>query len=700
MQNKFNLDYLLSPKSIAVIGESQPIHAGNHVSRLKEHGYSGQIYPVNPRYDEICGYKCYHDVSNLPPGIDNAIIKVRSDLVIPVTRKCLEEKDIKSLTVISAGFAEIGETGVKEQEELSQLAAEFNVPLLGPNCIGYANFNNNIVAFGNTKIGATIKGDVALISQSGGLGSLFNRAQEKGLGFSYLVSTGNEALLGISDFIDYFVENNSTRVILIFMECIRNSLKFIRAAQRALKKRKPIIVLKVGRSAVGKKTAVAHTAALIGGDEAYEAAFRQFGVVSVSDIDELIDTAILFSHYDIPEGNTLGILGISGGASTLLADYAEEFGFTLPELSPPVKEKMSILKFGTPMNPLDLTGQVSRQPELFVDSLQMFAKDETFDSVVATVTPPPESFKPRAEAIVKAKRLNSKPFLVFYTGAFKDEGVEVLRENEVAVFDSAGKCLKNLSHMVWYSKTAKGNAAEKRLTIPEARPNNIADLKHFSLNTHKYLSEFELGDILGDYGIAFAEEGLAHSSSECESLAQQIGYPVALKVLSPDIVHKTDKGCLALNVINKIELKSAYEKILANARKASDKVTGILVQDMIEIGTEVILGVHHDPIFGPIIMVGLGGTLTELIGDVAFGIPPLEDAEIRDMLSELKTLELLRGFRGSPKADLEALIKAVKGLSLFVLDCQDKIGAMDINPLMVLPEGKGCVVVDAYLELK
>jgi len=693
-----DLKRLLCPKSIAVVGESKPVYAGNHVARLREHKYAGQVYPVNPSYDEICGYKCYPDVSELPEGIDCAVIKVRSDLVVPVAKKCFEKK-FGALAVITAGFAEVGREGEERQRELVRLANENNAPILGPNCIGFANLGQNIIAFGNTGFGPVLRGDVALVSQSGGLGSMFNRAQEKGLGFSYLISCGNEGQIGIPHFIDYLAEDDSTRAVIVFMECIRDAQLFMRSAEKALRKGKPVVVLKVGRSEIGKKASVAHTAALIGGDDAYRAAFRQLGIVTVEDIDELIDTAFLFSSYELPRGNSLGVLGISGGASTLLADHAERLGFSLPELPPALQEKMSVLKFGTPMNPLDLTGQVSRQPELFVDSLKMFAQEEAFDSVVATVTPPPESFKPRAEAIIAARNLSPKPYLVLYTGAFRDEGVDLLRANRVAAFDSAGKCLKNLSHLVWYAGRLRRGLPERLARPSELSQSTRAALTEFSRQGTRSLSEFQLSGLLEPYGIKFAREGLAKSWDECRGLAGQICYPVALKALSPEIIHKTDQGCLILGLEDEATLSSAYEEVLARARAASSKTEGILVQEMVPAGREVILGIHRDPIFGPVIMVGLGGILTELLADVAFGIPPLADADIQEMLDDLKGARLLKGFRGSAKADLNSLVEAIRGLSQFAVDCGDMIGSMDINPILVRPEGQGSLVVDAYLEL-
>ncbi len=707
----FELSPLLNPESVAIIGVSKSSSriGGRLFKYLSKHGYKGSLSLVNPKYKELKGVKCYPRISDIPIPIDCALIAVPEKNVISVLSECADS-NVRAAVVFSSGFAEMGSYGKKKQRKIKELAKTKNLRICGPNCIGLINFNNHVaLSFSQfLEIDTLIPGNIGFISQSGALGgSLVNRAQDKNIGLSYFISSGNEADLGVSDFIEYLVlHDEKTKVIAALIEGFKDGSKFVEAAELALKHRKPIIVLKIGDTEAGKKAAASHTGALVGSDSVIDAVFNQKGVIRVHNYDELLQTASLFSKGKIPKGNRVGILTSTGGGGIIMADYYTKLGLIVPELSQKTRELASkeISSFGQVANPFDLTGQIFSDPEMFGRCMKLFVEENDFDIIQVNVSMVAgQSSEKRALYILESARGSLKPIVTWWAaGSLSEPGIKILSDSEIALFRSPERCAMAVKSLVKYyqlletrsDSTKCSSDADYSISLDGAK--NILDAGDTCLSEHQSKALLKL------YGIPVTRENVAKSPHEAISFAEEIGFPVVLKIDSLDITHKSEAKAIRLGVKSKEEILQFYEEIIENVEKYDPKarINGVLVQEMTRSGTEVIVGMSEDPQFGPTIAFGLGGIFVEVLKDISLRVVPLLKSDAELMVRETKGYEILRGLRGKNRSDIEAVIDVLLRISRLAEDWKHYIFEIDINPLIVFDEGHGVKALDALVVLK
>lgn len=695
---------LFKPDSIAVVGASSNVSrvGGRLYENLKKHGYRGDIYLVNPRYDAIGEMKCYRRLSDSPHPVDVALVAVPAEAVAAVLEEA-GESGVKNVIIYSSGFSEVGAEGRSRQERLQELALKYDICVCGPNCVGIINFQDRVaMSFSQfLNVSQLIPGRIAFISQSGALGgSLLNRAQDHKIGFSHFVSGGNEAVLDSSDFIEYFIEDPGTDVVMALLEGVRNADKFLKAALRAQSANKPLVVMKVGRTQAGSRAASSHTGSMTGVDEVYEGVFRQYGIIRVSELDDLYLTASAFVKSPRPKGNRVGILTSTGGGGVILTDKLVESGMTVPEPSPATASGLSrvVPAFTSVQNPFDLTAQLINDPQLFRNCLEVFAKDENFDAIiVAASMVAGELSARRAGFIIEGVKSIEKPLFSWWAaGSLSAPGMEMLEESRVPYFTSASQCVNALEALVRYSRLNETIAGADRCAVPLPGPEAKAVVMDLLSSGRGTLTEEKGKQILSCYHIPVAAERLAQDLQEARQIAAGIGYPVALKVVSPQIAHKTEAGGLKLNIGDQRRLDEAYTEILDNVGAYNPKavVNGVLVQEMLPPGKEVIVGVSRDPQFGPMVMFGLGGIFVEIMRDFSLRRAPLRKQDAWEMIRQIKGYRILEGARGEKPCDLEAVADVLMAVSQLAVDLKDLVSEIDINPLLVYPQGGGAKVVD------
>ena len=707
----FELSPLLNPESVAIIGVSKSSSriGGRLFKYLSKHGYKGSLSLVNPKYKELKGVKCYPRISDIPIPIDCALIAVPEKNVISVLSECADS-NVRAAVVFSSGFAEMGSYGKKKQRKIKELAKTKNLRICGPNCIGLINFNNHVaLSFSQfLEIDTLIPGNIGFISQSGALGgSLVNRAQDKNIGLSYFISSGNEADLGVSDFIEYLVlHDEKTKVIAALIEGFKDGSKFVEAAELALKHRKPIIVLKIGETEAGKKAAASHTGALVGSDSVIDAVFNQKGVIRVHNYDELLQTASLFSKGKIPKGNRVGILTSTGGGGIIMADYYTKLGLIVPELSQKTRELASkeISSFGQVANPFDLTGQIFSDPEMFGRCMKLFMEENNFDIIQVNVSMVAgQSSEKRALYILESARGSLKPIVTWWAaGSLSEPGIKILSDSEIALFRSPERCAMAVKSLVKYYQLLETRSDSTKYRYDDDYSISLDSAKNILDAGDTCLSEHQSKALLKLYGIPVTRENVAKSPHEAIGFAEEIGFPVVLKIDSLDITHKSEAKAISLGVKSKEEILQFYEEIIENVEKYDPKarINGVLVQEMTRSGTEVIVGMSEDPQFGPTIAFGLGGIFVEVLKDISLRVVPLLKSDAELMVRETKGYEILRGLRGKNRSDIEAVIDVLLRISRLAEDWKHYISEIDINPLIVFDEGHGVKALDALVVLK
>jgi len=698
-----NLHPLLNPNSVALIGVSRdPSRIGGRILKyLKQHGYGGRILPVNPKYEEIAGEKCYPSLASIPFEIDVALVAVPEESVPSVLEEA-GKKGVKSAIIYSAGFSELGAKGESKQQRIKQVAQAYGMSVCGPNCVGIIGVHNKTaMSFSQVlDLPRLIPGEIAFISQSGALGgAVLNRVQDAGIGISHFISTGNEAVLESSDFIEYLLDDPCTSVIMALIEGIRDGAKLLRVADLAVKKGKPIVVMKVGRTEAGGKAASSHTGSMTGSDAVYEAVFRQKGIIRVEEIEDLYLTASVLAKCPRPRGNRVGIITTTGGGGVILTDKLVEMGMRLPELSPQTVKSLgeAAATFGVIKNPLDLTAQVVNDPLLFPKSVETMVRDENLDLVIVAIAMVAgERSRERASYIVQAAHSTDKPLVTWWAaGSLSSPGTKTLEESRVPLFLSPERCVKALSALVRYSRFLEASRAEETRTAPVLPSDRLRPEELFKISG-RVVTEDEGKRILSSYAVPVAEEGLGKDPEEIKTIASRIGYPVALKVVSPQIQHKTEAGGLKLNIRNEEDLDKAYEEILENVKRISPgaEVRGMLVQEMVPPGREVIIGVTRDPQFGPMVMFGLGGIFVEVLKDVSLRHAPLEEKDAWEMIREIRGHKILEGARGEKRSDLESIVRVLMAVSKMAVDLGEIFSEIDINPLVVYPGKGGIKAID------
>lgn len=707
-----SLKKFFSPGSIAIVGASKDIRTinGKPLYYLQRHGFAGDLYPVNPKYAEIAGLTCYPDLRSIPGDIDLALIVVNYKLVPAMIEQCAARK-VPFVTIFSSGFAEAGQEGKRIQAQVARLAAEAGIRICGPNCQGAVDLFSNTAAAFSASLDPTpfLPGPVGFVTQSGALGySIFNMAQESGIGFSYVVSTGNEMDLDAADFMDFMLDDDRTRVVFAYLEGIRDGAKFIRLAEKARRVGKPLAVLKVGRSETGSRAAASHTAALTGSDAVCDAFFRQKGIIRVDDIEGFIDLATAMkSRAPLPRGRGLGIVSISGGGGVLCADTAEACGLTVASLKPETTEAIAanIPSFGSPVNPVDVTAQAINTADGFANVIQAMLADPGVDGLVVVITMiVGEPGLRMARDLVRLSQGAEKPIMVAWTAGpnLMAEPFAVLKDARVPLFHSPVRAVQALAKLMHHgSGTIRPSSAEPASTAARGSIAIGNEIEKLLSRAGRTLTERQSKQILGAFGISISRELLARSREEALAACDEIGLPVAMKVDSPDILHKTEADAIRLNVADPGKVGEFFDEIVSNARAHSPSahINGVLIQEMIPAGVEVIVGINRDPQFGPVLMFGLGGIFVEILKDVSMRIAPVSTEEAMKMIREVRGYPLLAGARGKSKMDVAALAETLVKVSQMALALGSRLDQLDINPLIVLPEGQGVKVADALVIL-
>jgi acyl-CoA synthetase (NDP forming) len=702
-----DLDRFFAPRRVAFVGATEDLakFGGRCMRLLVDFGFRGEIYPVNPKRSEIFGLRCYPSLADLPQAPDHVGIVLPAGSVHAALEDCVKLR-VPFATVFSAGFAETGsEAGRVLQQRAVAIARAGGLRFMGPNCNGLVNFAD---AFALTST-AAIKGarrpagDIGVVSQSGGAGqvNVMWRAQQAGLGVSYQVSCGNDADLDLLDYMAFMLESERTKVVLALAERIPDGERLRTLARRAAALDKPIVMVKVGRTEAGSRMAASHTGAVTGADDVCDAALRQMGIVRVADTSELYEAAMLLRSGRRAGGNRAAATSVSGGNLVMVADLGASVGIEFPGYGDATQAKLKdfLPGFSAATNPTDLTAAAIGRKDAFASVARILAEDSGIDALVPVIT-----FSPAEEirSIAGVSASSPKPVAILWTGKCSDDASmtpEALVADGHAVYRDALPCVKALRAAMRYAEFRRNLARP----APVRPPGIDADAAKIILSgANGTLSEHRSKALLACYGLPCTREHLARDDEAAVRLARETGGPVALKIQSPDIPHKTEAKAIRLGVSGDEAVRRAFHEVMDAARAYSPgaAIEGVLVQEMVEGGHEVLLGVSQDPTFGPVLAVGLGGVYVEVLKDLAFRLPPLSAEESLEALRELRAYALLQGFRGRPRVDIGALAGCVERLSWLAVDLGDRITGLDINPLRVLPQGQGVRVVDALVVLK
>ncbi|MGI8524599.1 MAG: acetate--CoA ligase family protein [Pseudolabrys sp.] len=705
---------LLWPKTVAVVGASSDTTGlrGRILEVMLSHPYAGTIYPVSRSAAEVQGLKTYPSVADLPRPADLAILIIPAVHVPDELERC-GKAGIKAAVILSSGFAEEpGETGARMQAAIRATAERYDMAVSGPNSEGFSNIAAALCPTFSPAMDknagpilpkrALGRGQVSVISQSGGLGfAFFDRARQRNLTFRHIVTTGNEAHLEVSDFIDFMLDEGKTDVFLVLLEDVKTPEKFRRVAQRALQFGKPLIVAKIGQTEPGKRAVTSHTAALAGSYDAYRAIFEGYGVINGNDFDEMIDIAAGFLACEdrLPAGRRMAICTSSGGAGVWMADSCVRAGLEVPELDADTREQIDVHlpSYGTSQNPIDSTAQGVHKLG-YAAFARLAAQSPVIDGVITVVTARRSAFLEgdlqRLKDLAAATR---KPVFMWTYTLPSDRSVEILTEAGFPLFINADACARTMRALADYrvrrERLLQKPAASENFAVDQAKARGLLAAADEVL--HEWLAR----PVLAAYGIGGNDGAqLAQSAAEAEAVARQIGKPVALKVQSADIPHKTEAGAVALNV-SADAAGTAYDKVLSAAKRYSPSaaIDGVLVAPMAAPGRAVILGVARDPQWGPLLMLGLGGVAVEALGSTALAPAPLNHAAALALIASLKGTQMLGAFRGAPAADTGALADLMVRLSRFAADHVADIAEIDLNPVIVHAKGSGVSVVDALI---
>jgi 4-hydroxybutyryl-CoA synthetase (ADP-forming) len=693
-----------APKSIAVIGASEKPGVGKTIFTNIARHFKGKIYPVTPSNATVGGLTAYKSVVDIPEQVDLAVVAAPSRFT-PAVMEEVGKKGIKGAIIVSAGFKEVDEAGAKLEKEVGEIAGKYGIRVIGPNCLGIMSLSGDNM-MNSTFLKITPKhGGIALVSQSGAIcAATVEDAEAQNIGFSKVISMGNKVDMDESDILELLAEDENTRVIVMYLEDIRSARRFMEIAKRiTTEKKKPIIVLKSGRTAEGAKAAASHTGALGGSDANYEAAFAQCGVIRVDTMGELFDLATAFSKQPLPNGGVV-IVSNAGGPAIISTDACSKYGLKMADISS-IKDAISqvIPAYGSPRNPVDIVGDADFNR--FEKVLQLVLAHPNVGSVVTMCTPSATlNYDDLARTLVKmSKQFPDKTMLASLMGLA--EGVEnraIMSEGGVPYYLYAEPAIRTLK-AVYDFKNWVDSSSTPAGKLSFAKDANkvkevFASVRQQGRNN---LLEEEGYEVLKAYGFPTPKSILGATEDECVKAAKEIGYPVVMKIASPDIIHKSDAGGVKVGVKSDDELRAAFKAIMEGAKKykADAKIKGVLVQEMVKGAKETILGASQDPTFGPVIMFGLGGIYVEVLKDVVFRIAPINEREAGQMVESIKTIKLLKGVRGERPSDLKAIADSLQRLSALVTDFPE-IKEFDINPLLVLEEGKGARVVDARIILK
>ena len=690
---------MLNPRSIAVVGASPRMaYGGRMLAAALKASARVKVYPVNPRYEEVQGVKCYPSVTALPETPDVVCVVVSSEQVLDVLNES-HKKGTKAAVVISAGFSERGtQEGRDLQLQVAAFARESGLRISGPNCLGLANVKDDIWVSASSRGAEGLGGSVGLVCQSGAsaFGPFLNRAIDSGIGLSYIISTGNEADLDFSDFVRYLLDDDDTKVIAGFVEGFKDAKKFIEVAKLAAERDKPIILIKIGRSELGAKAAQSHTAALTGLDALYDAALTQYGVIRVSDYDELLEVANLLANSPAPAAKGLAVVSHSGGISSLTADMCGQIGLDLPVLNDAARDGINgVLKgFGWASNPSDVTGFANS--DSFPEIMQFIANDPAMGTLVVASS---GGDSQATQVIAQRDLAKEMPLAFLWTGSRRETaGLDMLKKASIPVFYTPNRLASGIRSLIDYHdwlghrgtsgfpETTAINAEQQAAATKLAATSGIA------------LSEHHSKGLIAKWGVPITRESLVQNADDAVAAAGEIGYPVAMKADVINLPHKTDAGLVMLGLKDGAAVREAFDMLKSNAAQAGavgEGLNGISVQEMIVDGVEVIVGVSYDSQLGATILFGSGGVMVEVYNDVALRLCPIDKSDALEMIADVKGARLLEGFRGRPAADIDALADTLVRVSQMAAQLDGSLAELDINPLMVLPKGQGVKAADA-----
>lgn len=694
---------LIDPSSVAVVGASEtPGSFGLRTLENIKAAFKGRVFPVNPRYEQALQWRCYASLDDLPEPPDCVILAVPRERV---------EQQIARAAAIGAGgvilytsgYAEVGiEERIAAQRRLAEIARDTGLRIIGPNCAGIANLVSGAGLTFMPKFHEMprIQGGIGLISQSGALGYVMLQALERGIGFSHYLSAGNSCDVNVCDFINYLVEDPSARVIVCMLEGVRDGARLLRAARRALEAGKPLLVYKLGNSAISRATAMSHTGTLVGAATAYRAAFQRNGVVMIDKWEEVLETANFFAKAGRPGAAGVGVMASSGGAAVMAADEAEEVGVALPPPAPETSRKLEavIPEFGSSANPSDITAESIKSVEMYGECIRAFADDPGFGAVVVPMMSSHRPVAPeRAAYLAKLAPTLARPMcLVWLNEWLQGPGSEIYDgASHISTFRSMARCMRAIKRWQdYYGQRDTLLLAASPIDVPGAAASARAAVT--AADPGRSLSERASKSILATYGIPIARELTAASAEEAVAASGTLGYPVALKADSPDIAHKTEAGAVKLALGDPDAVRRAYAEIVAAVkRQPGARMHGVLVQEMAVGGAEMMIGARVDAQFGPLVTCGFGGIAVELTRDVVTALAPVDTRQALEMIRSLKGYRLLTGFRRLPALDVDAFADVVCRLSRLAADLAPEIEEINVNPVVL--RTRGAIAVDALV---
>jgi len=701
-----NIESIMNPRSIAVVGATnRPGSVGLAVFRnILSAGFEGVLYPVNPKAKSVQSVKAYPKLVDIPDEVDLAVVIVPAEIVCSILEEA-GQKQVKGAIVISAGFKEVGGHGVELENCLKEMVGKYGIRLVGPNCLGVINNSEKVRMNASFATKMPKAGNIAFISQSGALcTAVLDYAEGRDVGFSKFISFGNKADVNEIDLLRYLKDDPDTDVIVMYLEDITHGRAFLETAREITwQAHKPMLAVKAGRSAEGARAAASHTGSLAGSDNAYDAIFYQSGIQRVEGVAELFNYAHAFAKQPVPKGNRIAIVTNAGGPGIMATDAAIRHNLKIATLSEETEKKLKQVLPPTASirNPVDVIGDATH--ERYEAAIRHTLMDENVDGAIVILTPQAMTdILETAEIVPRVAKDIDKPVLCSFMGIVDvSEGIRYLEKHGIPNYAFPEAAVRSMASMAFYGNLLSLEKREVRRVAADRDTASVVIEKKLTGKDRYYMSEKEANEILQCYGFPVLKSVLLKDSSQVDDAAEEIVFPVAMKICSPDIVHKFDAGGVRLKIETKEEARKVFEEIIASVKKfkPSAKIDGVIMERMAKGGVEVILGAVRDPKFGPLCMFGLGGTFVGAIKDVTFRLAPMWEISSEIMIRSIKAYSILKGVRGAPPCDIDSIKDCLLRLSQMVSE-HPEVAELDINPLIVYPEGQGCVVADSRILLK
>jgi len=689
-----SLDKLLRPSSIAIIGASdEPSRIGGRpLAYLLAAGFRGPLYPVNSKRQTVQGLQAYPTIAAVPGPVDFAVIAVPAEQAVEAARDCAA-RGVGAVCIFTAGFSEVGPAGAALQDRIATIARESGMRVLGPNCLGLFSTENGFYPTFSTTLdrGLPKPGRLSIVTQSGAFGShIFFTAIGRGLGMRYWITTGNEVDVDVGECLQWAAEDPGTDVIMAYTEGVKDGPRFIAGLEAACARRKPVIFMKVGRSELGAAAVSSHTASLAGADAIYDAVLRRHGAYRARTAEEMVDIAYVALRGVYPASDRLGLVTISGGVGALMADDAAERGLQVPPLPEDAQRRLKeLIPFASPRNPIDLTAQPFNDIKLVTRNLEIALREGGYDSLIAffsSVAGSPAIAEPMRLAIRDLQSIRPDCLLVV-SAVISDALRSAYEADGIPVFEDPSRAVAAVAALAGFGRSFRQPALQQKSQARAKRPLASA------------IGEHDAKRLLADWGIPILDERLARNVEEAVAAFRALDGPVVLKIASRDIAHKTEVGGVLLNLADAESVRRGFAELMERVavRTPNARIDGVLVARYVSGGVETIVGVKRDPVFGPVVMFGLGGIFVEVLKDVALRLAPIDKADALSMIAEIKGRGILDGARGQLPSDVDALAEALVKVSQFAATYSDEIESVDINPFLVLPRGRGGYALDALV---